>query len=98
MPRYPIATKSNDIDLVSAEKKPRVKRLTEIPLKYQYLTPENCRFKSMELDNKLGGPNLSESIFSKPNLTLEQIFRAIFDDWILDRLVRCTNLYAARSR
>jgi hypothetical protein len=98
MPRYPIATKSNNIDLVPAEKKPRVKRLTEIPLKYQHLTPENCTFKPMELDNKSGGPNLSESIFSEPNLTLEQIFRAIFDNWVLDRLVRYTNLHAARSR
>jgi hypothetical protein len=65
---------------VLAEKKPRVKRLTEIPLKYQYLTPENCEFKPMELDNKSGGPNLLESIFSEPNLTPERMFRAIFDD------------------
>jgi hypothetical protein len=27
----------------------------------------------------------------------ERIFRAILNDWVLDRLVRCTNLHAARS-
>jgi hypothetical protein len=34
----------------------------------------------MELDNKLGGLNLLESIFSEPNSIPERIFRTIFDD------------------
>jgi hypothetical protein len=71
MARYPIATKSNDIDLVPAEKRPRAKHLTTIPPKYQHLTAENCRFNSIELSIKSGGPNLSEPIFSEPNLTPE---------------------------
>jgi hypothetical protein len=63
MARYPIATKSNDIDLVPAEKRPRAKHLTNIPPKYQHLTAENCEFNPMELSIKSGGPNLLGTLF-----------------------------------
>jgi hypothetical protein len=64
MARYPIAIKSNNIDLVPAEKKLRVKHLIKLPLKYKYLTAENCKFNLIELSIKLGGPNLLEALFS----------------------------------
>jgi hypothetical protein len=96
MARYPIATKSNDIDLVPAEKKPRAKRLTKLPSKYEHLTAESCKFNPMELSIKPSGPNLLEALFSQPNLGPESIFQAFFDDWLVERLVSCTNRSAAR--
>jgi hypothetical protein len=87
MARYPIATKSNDIDLVPAKKRPRAKRLTNIPPKYEHLTAENYEFNPIKLSIKSGGPNLSETLFSQPNLGPETIFQAFFDNWIVERRV-----------
>jgi Transposase IS4 len=81
----------NDHDLVH----PTVYRptsRTSLPPQYDNITP-NPAFTPMKMDPIVNpGPILPDGFDSEDP---EALFRLLFDDRILDRIVRCTNLNAA---
>ena len=66
--------------------------LTSLPSQYDNIT-SNPAFTPMKMDPIINsGPILPDGFNSEDPETL---FRLLFDDRILDRIVRCTNLNAA---
>ena len=69
--------------------------LTSLPSQYNNIVP-NPEFKPMKMDPIISpGPILPNGYDSKDP---EALFRLLFDDRILDRIVRCTNLNAASKQ
>jgi hypothetical protein len=84
----------NDSDLVQ----PTVYRpssLTSLPSQYSHIGPHPA-FKPLVMDPVINpGPILPSGLNSEDP---EAVFRLLFDDRILNRIVRCTNRYAASKQ
>jgi hypothetical protein len=91
-----LAAKSNDIDFVPAAVIKPAPKSEPLPDEIQELLNNQPKFEPLELEDKLGKPNLPEEFFSTKKTSEIDFFLQLFSIEIIDLIVSCTNSNAER--